>query len=304
MKRVKRFISILICLSLLCFSGCTAVTENNKKLIAASFYPVYIFTLNLVDGIDDVEVKCMAEQNVGCLHDYTLTTKDARLISDCGVFIINGAGMEGFVEDLYTSKDELYIIDSSEGTTLLCGEHHHHKEEEGGHHHEYNSHIWMSPYNAKIQIKNIAKGLIEKFPEYEKQISNNLTEYLIRLNDVIMQVENAKNQVSGKKVISFHNAYDYIAEDMGFTVFETIESDEGGEPSAKKLTELTQVIKENEIKALFTEPTYSGSAASILNRETGIEIYVLNPVLNGKNEKTSYEDTMKNNIDLILKAVK
>ena len=77
----------------------------------------------------------MAEQNTGCLHDYQLLSRDARLISDADVFIINGAGMETFLEDVYLSVEDLTVIDSSENVDLLenCDEHH---EENHDEHHE------------------------------------------------------------------------------------------------------------------------------------------------------------------------
>ena len=48
----------------------------------------------------------MAEQNIGCLHDYTLTSKDVRLLNDAAVLVINGAGMESFVEDAYKNVED------------------------------------------------------------------------------------------------------------------------------------------------------------------------------------------------------
>ena len=110
--------------------------------------------------------------------------------------------------------------------------------------------------------------------------------------------------ITDKKVITFHKAYDYLAMDLGFQVVACIESDEGGEPSAKKLAELTKHIKEDEICALFIEPQYTGSAAEILKNETDINIYIINPVTSGEASLTAYEDIMKENYELILKAVK
>ncbi len=300
--RLKKIICGCLCIALLLISGCAPKTPPDKELIATSFYPIYIFTINLTDGIDELDVQCMAEQNTGCLHDYNITTKDARLLNDCDVFIINGAGMEGFVEDLYLSVENLNIVDSSVGVELLCGEEHHEGEQE--HHHHENSHIWMSVKNARIQVENISRGLINAFPQYEKEIMENTVEYLNRLSVLQDKISAVSYIVNGKNVVAFHNAYEYLANDMGFNVLHTIESDENGEPSAKKLSFLTKEIKENNITALFIEPEYSGSAANILKNETGVEIYTLNPVLKGEYVKTAYEDIMKQNTEIILKAVK
>ena len=56
-------------------TGCAAQT-NGQTTIVTSFYPMYVLTLNVTDGIDGVTVQNMVEQNVGCLHDYQLQTRD------------------------------------------------------------------------------------------------------------------------------------------------------------------------------------------------------------------------------------
>lgn len=305
----RKTVAIILVAVLVALSGCSALPDSGQEaVIAASFYPVYIFTLNLVEGIEGVQVMCMAEQNVGCLHDYTLTSRDARIVDDADVLVINGAGMELFVEDIYNTAEGLTVIDSSEGVELLCGdghgEEHHGDEEHGDHFHENNSHIWMSVENAKLQVLNIKNGLVEKFPEYSEQIEKNYSDYISRLHKLSDEISSASETVKGAPVMTFHDAYAYLAKDMGFHIAGTVESDEGGEPSAKELAHLSDEINENNVKALFIEPQYAGSAAEILSRETGVKIYTLNPVIKGDAVNTAYEDIMRDNIKIIVEAVK
>ena len=142
---------MVLAFALMLLSGCSGITpenRNDKITVAASFYPVYIFTLNLLNEIDEVDVQCMAEQSVGCLHDYTLTAKDAKLLSDARVLVINGGGMESFLDDAPRSVGSFNVIDSSVGIVSVCHDDHHEHED---HPHE-NSHIWLSPDKAKKQI--------------------------------------------------------------------------------------------------------------------------------------------------------
>ncbi len=302
---MKKILAMILVLSLLFTAGCGAAVTDNKtdSVIAVSFYPIYIFTANLVEGIDGLTVTCMAEQSSGCLHDYTLTAKDAKLLSDADVFIINGAGLEGFLNDVTETTEDLPVIDSSVGIELMCSHHHEDEEEHHGHNHENNSHIWLSVENAKKQVLNIKNGLVEIYPQYESQINENYENYVQRLNELSEELKIAYKAAQGEKIITFHSAYEYMAKESGLEITECIESDEGGEPSAKKLAHLCDVIPQENIRALFVEPDYNGSSAQILAAETGVKIYVLNPVTRGENSLSAYEDIMKENIQTIIKAV-
>ena len=296
---------VVLAVILLILSGCAGSSpepDKDKITVAASFYPVYIFTLNLLDGIDGVNVECMAEQNVGCLHDYTLTAKDARLLNDAEVLVINGAGMEGFLQDAFRSVPELDMINSADHIQLICKEEHH-EEDHDEHNHE-NSHIWLSLQNARLQVENIKNGLVKEFPEYEKKIEENYSDYIKRLDALGEERKAAASAVKACDVISFHGAFEYMAEDLGLNISATVESDEGYEPSARELAELSNKIKEDKIIALLVDPNYSGSGAEILKRETNTEIYVINPIVSGEEKLTAYEDIMRENYKMILKAVK
>lgn len=303
---MKRIIACVIALTLCVTTCCSCVSEktkNEKILLVASFYPVYIFTLNIVDGIDGITVECMAEQNVGCLHDYQILSKDARLISDSDAFIINGAGMEEFLEDVYMSVDAIKVIDSSKNIEVIEECHEEHHEEDEHHHHSVNSHIWMSVKNAIVQCENIADELAVMYPQYKEQLENNKSEYITRLEALDGELEVEAQKIKGANIITFHESFDYLANDYSFNILAKVESHEGGEPSAKGLAELTEIIKQNNVKVLFVEPDYKGSAATILSNETGVEICVINPVINGEASLRAYEDIMRENINSILKAV-
>ncbi len=298
---------VVLALTLLIFSGCagnTPKTQEGKITVATSFYPVYIFTLNLLNGIEEVKVECMAEQSAGCLHDYTLTAKDAKLLSDAQALVINGAGMEGFLQDDSEGIENLNVIDSSLNIELICNEEHHHEEEHNDHHHHGNPHIWLSVENAQKQIENIKNGLVKEFPEYENKIEANFLDYIERLDALREERKSVLSVAKNLTAISFHGAFEYLAWDSGFNISSTIESDEGYEPSAKELAGLSNRIKNGNIKCLFVAPDYSGSSAEILERETNAGIYVLNPFISGEETLTAYEDIMKDNYRIILKEVK
>ena len=92
-------------------------SKSSKELtIVTSFYPVYISAMNVTDGAD-VDLENLTEPSTGCLHDYTLTPKDMKLLSTADVFLVNGGGIESFLTDVAESYPNLKIIDLSRDFT-------------------------------------------------------------------------------------------------------------------------------------------------------------------------------------------
>jgi len=71
--------------------------DEEKLTIVTSFYPMYILAKNLTQGTN-VDVVNLTEYKTGCLHDYQLTTSDMKKLENADIFIMNGGGMESFME--------------------------------------------------------------------------------------------------------------------------------------------------------------------------------------------------------------
>ena len=157
-KKHLALLSVLLCLLLIAFSGCTPVEHlQSDYQIVTSFYPMYLFTRNLTEGISGVTVVNMTAQNAGCLHDYQLLSKDMKALGAADAFVINGAGMEGFLEKVIEQLPSLPVITASEGIEILCENAEHEHEEEqahghAGHEHEENAHVWLSVPNAIAEV--------------------------------------------------------------------------------------------------------------------------------------------------------
>ena len=48
--------------------------------IPEKVYPMYIIARNITDGVDNVSLRCMAQNQTGCLHDYQITTTDMKVL--------------------------------------------------------------------------------------------------------------------------------------------------------------------------------------------------------------------------------
>ena len=114
MRKIYVCIFVIMLIILIVLSGCVKkeeINEENKFKIVTSFYPLYIMTLNITDGIEDVTVSNMTDNNVGCLHNYSLQAKDLKKLSKADLFITNGLGIETFLDKIKEEYKGLEIIE-------------------------------------------------------------------------------------------------------------------------------------------------------------------------------------------------
>ena len=284
---MKQLISIM--LSILCFTSisCSNVkkagnSNSDKKFtVTATFYPLYIMLMNITQG-SDTEIKMLAPGNTGCLHDYELSAKDMKILSASSVIVLNGLGMENFIDKIINIQGAEKII-AGEGFSII----------------ENNPHIWVSPQGAVYQVKKIAEELSRIDSRNSELYQKNAAEYSDRILQVesLIQQELAQKDLSNVKCITFHEAFTYFAHQFNIKLLASIEKEPGESPSAKQMSELVKTVK-NEINSgskilLFGEPQYPETSAQIIARETGIKLYHLDPGVTGSLEKDAYLLAMK-----------
>lgn len=289
---MKRFSLLLVLLILIGLCGCGRDTGTVD--IVATTKPVYDFTLSLCEGTG-LEVTLLISDSVSCLHDYTLSTNQMRHLERANLIITNGAGLESFADDVL--KDKVNVVDSSICVPLLeiCHAH----EEEHEHHHDADPHIWLSPANAKIMCQNICQALTAQYPQHEAIFEQNLTSLLIKLDDLQIYGESQLASLSSRKLITFHDGFAYLAEAFNLEILSSIEEDDGSTISAAKRIGLLEMIKANNISAIFIETNgYAGSARSIAS-EAGIEVFTLDTAMSD----ADYFDAMRQNIKTLKGAL-
>ena len=105
-------------------------------------------------------------------------------------------------------------------------------------------------------------------------------------------------------LITFHDGFQYFAQDNGLTLLKSIEEEEGSEASAAEIKEIVSLIQEYDIPAIFTEVNGSDATARAISRETGCAVYQLDMIMSGEGEGIqAYIDAMQKNIDTIVEAL-
>ena len=295
MKFWKIILTAALAAALLC--GCAPKADYAP--IAATTLPVWDFTSRLCQGTPLAVTRLVTEQ-VSCLHDYSLNVRQVKAAEAAQVVVISGAGLEDFLDDLLL---DVPTIDASQGISLLHSDEAHeeeaHHHEEVGHHHEEDPHIWLSPENAMVMAKNICDGLSRQYPDYEDTFRANLEDLLTQLEALQSYGEEQLSDLQCRELIPFHDGFSYFAQAFHLTILESVEEESGSEASAKDLIHLTELVRDHNLPAIFTEVSGSDSAARVIARGTGCKVYALDMAMSGD----SYFEAMYHNIDTIREAL-
>jgi len=303
--KIKLLFAVLM-ISVLLLTGC-ACASPDMTTIVTSFYPMYVFTQNVAKDIPGVEVKNMADQSAGCLHDYQLQTRDMVTLEGADVLVINGGGMEQFMEKIASMYPQMPVVEASAGIEMMCSVAEHHDHAGHDHHHGdenvmYNAHVWLDPDLAVRQILTIAEGLADADPAHAQAYQANAAAYVERIVMLRDEIAAQLAPYAGEKMITFHEAFSYFAEAFGFEVAGVIAHEAGEEPGTREIARTCDLVKEQGVKALFVEPQYPTKTADTIARETGAGVYSLDPVVSGDGTMESYESIMKKNADVLSEA--
>ena len=327
------FVFLLLSCIALFFLGSTAIylkstksvysadAEKESFVITASFYPVYIAALNVAGDIDGVEVRNLTQPQTGCLHDYQLTTEDMKAMTDSDVLLINGGGIESFVSKVAKTYPKLSIINLSASFAELPEEdeeeedHDHedsahedadHEDADHDHDHDHgeqNSHFWMDIDLYRKEVESMEEGLSIRDPVHADQYKKNAEAYLKKLESLQSEEAELKAALSGKKVVVFHEAFLYLAEDLDMQVTMTMDLDEERQVSAGEVRQVLDALALSDDKIIFAERTYGEEMGDRMTEEASATVIYLDPLTRPKDGQESEQDgyllAMQENFDKI-----
>lgn len=316
-------------------------SKEDDYVVVTSFYPMYIATLNITENANGVEVKNLTNNVTGCLHDYQLSTKDLKMLDGADMLVINGAGMEHFLEDIIDTYKELEVVEATKGLPLLKGKAHvheevHTQEDEDSMHEEHetedvheeehetenvheeneeahthdmesslevdNAHSWMDIKLYREEVKKIYEALAKANPENKELYKNNYENYDKELQKLCVEIEQLKELTKETKVVTFHDAFVYLKNMCGFEIKETINMDDENMLSAAQVGEIIDLVESGEAEYLITDENEGKAAAKAIAEETDVKIIYLNPLVSGEDNAHSYIDGMKENIERLKEA--
>jgi ABC-type Zn uptake system ZnuABC Zn-binding protein ZnuA len=243
----------------------SVATPAHKIIVAAT--TTQVTALAQVVGGDKIDLTGILKADVDP-HEYEPTPQDVRTLARAQVIIINGVGLEKWLDKVISnSGTKAPILDTSKGVQIHKGD----PQEPQG-----DPHIWFAVPNDIIMMNNIRDGLIQADPANADYYKANASAYEKKLNELdqyIMQ-EIASIPQANRKFVSNHDAFGYYVDRYGLTFVGSIipSLDTNYEPSAQDLAKLVEAIKAQHVKAVFSESSINPNLANQIAQEAGVKV--------------------------------
>lgn len=294
---MKKIICLALIMLTFALTGCGSGKKSDDTLkIVTSFYPMYLDTINITRGVGGVEVVNLTPPQTGCLHDYQLTPEDMKTLETADIFVVNGLGMESFLDKVIEARPNLKIINASDTPDIVP------IMEDG----KPNPHVWTSITYSIAQVKNISSKLCEIDPDRAEKYKRYTLDYVDELTTLRDEMHISLDMLPNKDIVTFHEAFPYLAAEFKLNIAAIIEREPGTEPSPQELAETIEKINALPVKIIFTEPQYSPKAAETIARETGAKIFELDPIVTGEAKPEhllDYVDRMITNLVTLTKVL-
>ncbi|MGQ9833943.1 MAG: metal ABC transporter substrate-binding protein [Candidatus Villigracilaceae bacterium] len=245
-------------------------------------------------------------------HTFQPRPQDIAAISKAQVIILNGLGLEEALEPALKANATGTIVHASEGIEPLPfhGKKHAH-EGEGEHHHEGGDpHTWIDPNNVIVWAKNIAAALAAADPQHAAAYQANATAYIASLRDLDAWIRQqvAQVPVARRKLVTDHLLYGYFAQEYGFEQVGALigSFSTNASPSAQELAALEDLIRAQNVPAVFVGKNVNPALAEQVAQDTGIRVVSLytGSLSQPGGEADSYLKYMRYNVSAIVEALK
>jgi zinc/manganese transport system substrate-binding protein len=313
--------TILTLVALLALTSCSS-SEPEEGLTVVATTTVLGDVVSSIVG-DDGEVDVLIDGQADP-HEFSPSAAETATVLSADLVVANGLDLEAGALSLLESAEEegipvLYLAPQLDPIPFGGGEHEHEgDEEEEDHEHEDEEdhdhtgddpHFWLDPLRMADATGLIASALDEVTPstdwaERAGSVRAELEELHSEIADVLAPIPEDR-----RKLVTNHDSLGYLADRYGFEVVSTVipGGSTMGEPSASDLAELVDLLRAEDIRAIFADTTSPRTLAEAVAAELGDSVQIYDLYTGALGEPGSGADTyagmMRTNANTIAEAL-
>ena len=244
-------------------------SDGDSILVATTVSPITSIVSRV--GGDCVDVRGIVPEGTNS-HTFEPAPSVAALLSDADVVFINGLKLE----DPTLAMAEANMADGAElvelGTVALPEEDYifdfSFPEEDG----KPNPHLWTDPTYAIAYADIVREVLSERDPECADQMQENFEAFAAQAEELAEAVRLDQQTVpeGGLKLVTYHDAYAYFAENFGWQVVGAVQPSDFADPTPSEVVTLIEQIRTEGVPTIFGSEVFPSNVLEEVGNETGV----------------------------------
>ena len=244
-------------------------SDGDSILVATTVSPITSIVSRV--GGDCVDVRGIVPEGTNS-HTFEPAPSVAALLSDADVVFINGLKLE----DPTLAMAEANMADGAElvelGTVALPEEDYifdfSFPEEDG----KPNPHLWTDPTYAIVYADIVREVLSERDPECADQMQENFEAFAAQAEELAEAVRLDQQTVpaGGLKLVTYHDAYAYFAENFGWQVVGAVQPSDFADPTPSEVVTLIEQIRTEGVPTIFGSEVFPSNVLEEVGNETGV----------------------------------
>ena len=244
-------------------------SDGDSVLVATTVSPITSIVSRV--GGDCVDIRGIVPEGTNS-HTFEPAPSVAALLSDADVVFINGLKLE----DPTLAMAEANMADGAElvelGTVALPEEDYifdfSFPEEDG----KPNPHLWTDPTYAIVYADIVREVLSERDPECADQMQENFEAFAAQAEELAEAVRLDQQTVpaGGLKLVTYHDAYAYFAENFGWQVVGAVQPSDFADPTPSEVVTLIEQIRTEGVPTIFGSEVFPSNVLEEVGNETGV----------------------------------
>jgi manganese/iron transport system substrate-binding protein len=259
---MKPLFTVLLGLASFLIASCSPAEQENNFKVVTTFTVLADMAQNVAG--DHATVVSITKPGAE-IHGYEPTPQDLVGASDADLILWNGLNLELWFEQFIANLgDEIPSATLTDGIEPIA-------IAEGDYKGKANPHAWMGLDNAMVYVDAIRDALIAHDPEHTEDYKTNAEIYKQQIRQTIEPLKQAILTIPEERrwLVTCEGAFSYLAKDFGMkeSYLWPMNADQTGTP--QQVRNVIDIVKTNNIPAVFCESTVNTAPAEQVARETG-----------------------------------
>ncbi len=205
-------------------------------------------------------------------HTFEPQPSVAKILSRADVIFINGLQLEEPVRRLAeTNRAEGTPIVALGERTITADQYifdESFPEAEG----RPNPHLWTNPLLVGRYAQIVAEQMTALDPAGSAVYQANLSAFAGRIEafDVALRAAFATIPADQRKLLTYHDAYAYFADEYGWEIIGAIQVSDFGDPTAKEVAALIDQVRATGVRAIFGSEVFPSPVLEQIGKEAGV----------------------------------